>query len=575
MALRVWLPLNGNINNYGISDAVVTNNGATVDNNGKIGKCYSFNGSSAKISTQINLTPEMSFCVWVKFNSIQNFVIDARNSSGQGYQPIYISSTGVQIYSSGSPSGGYVNYSFSTGIWYHIVVSYSNNKGYLYVNGMLVGTVGAASLTLNNSILTIGSRYSSERYLNGKLNDVRVYDHALSSKEVKEISKGLCLHYKLAGHGCPNLLTNTGPNDSGWGINQSGGTFTKTITNDCTTFNVTTRATLWFLYYHILPTSVRNSLKVNTTYTYSFEAKSNTNFNLGISLLSGNGTNPMSNQKGIAILGDNQWHKYSVQLTTIADFSTLTQSDQYFYMSGGNVISTTNFRNAKLEEGSIMTPWCPHTSDGLYTALGYNQSIEEDLSGYGNNGVITGSLIPIENSPRYSYAAQRKDLNSYITVPKIFNNNSFTISCWAFASTWETDYFICSIKDITDSWFANIGCNGGKVSQFAVFESNKAIYHCTGTRIANGWHHFVGTFNGTTAKLYIDGVLISSATRSNNTAYTSNISRLYSSSFIGAVSDFRIYATALSDADVLELYNTSLSIDNVGNMYAYEFKEIE
>ena len=82
MALRVWLPLNGNINNYGISDVTVTNNGATIDNNGKIGKCYSFNGSSAKISTPINLTPEMSFCVWVKFNSVQNFVIDARNSSG-------------------------------------------------------------------------------------------------------------------------------------------------------------------------------------------------------------------------------------------------------------------------------------------------------------------------------------------------------------------------------------------------------------------------------------------------------------------------------------------------------------
>jgi hypothetical protein len=29
------------------------------------------------------------------------------------------------------------------------------------------------------------------------MNDVRIYDHALSTKEVEEIAKGLVLHYKL------------------------------------------------------------------------------------------------------------------------------------------------------------------------------------------------------------------------------------------------------------------------------------------------------------------------------------------------------------------------------------------
>ena len=38
---------------------------------------------------------------------------------------------------------------------------------------------------------------ASGTYLNGFLNDVRIYDHCLSDKEVEEISKGLVLHYKL------------------------------------------------------------------------------------------------------------------------------------------------------------------------------------------------------------------------------------------------------------------------------------------------------------------------------------------------------------------------------------------
>ena len=45
MSLQVWLPLNGDLKNQGLDDITVTNNGATIDDNGKIGKCYSFDGS--------------------------------------------------------------------------------------------------------------------------------------------------------------------------------------------------------------------------------------------------------------------------------------------------------------------------------------------------------------------------------------------------------------------------------------------------------------------------------------------------------------------------------------------------
>ena len=51
MALQIWLPLNGDLHNQGLNNNITaTNNGATVNNNGKIGKCYQFGTAASNIS---------------------------------------------------------------------------------------------------------------------------------------------------------------------------------------------------------------------------------------------------------------------------------------------------------------------------------------------------------------------------------------------------------------------------------------------------------------------------------------------------------------------------------------------
>ena len=71
-----------------------------------------------------------------------------------------------------------------------------------------ITTTTLAERTKTNSKIRIGRDYRSspgQTYFTGCLNDFRIYDHALSAKEVEEIAKGLVLHYKLDEPN-PNLL---------------------------------------------------------------------------------------------------------------------------------------------------------------------------------------------------------------------------------------------------------------------------------------------------------------------------------------------------------------------------------
>ena len=126
MSLQVWLPLNGDLHNQGLSSITITNNGATVDNNGKIGKCYYFNSSNQKMTGTFSSSVSSaigSLACWVKFNSLPStsgwFCLMHLGASG-GFAAcrlgIYFEkAAGINISVDGSSTGAnYKAYSFST-----------------------------------------------------------------------------------------------------------------------------------------------------------------------------------------------------------------------------------------------------------------------------------------------------------------------------------------------------------------------------------------------------------------------------------------------------------------------------
>jgi len=83
-----------------------------------------------------------------------------------------------------------------------------------------------------------------------------------------------------------------------------------------------------------------------------------------------------------------------------------------------------------------------------------------------------------------------------------------------------------------------------------------------GTNTLNAWHHIVGTFDGTNARLYVNGVAVASAALPSgyqpNTRGSVEIGQAEPGSnyyFPGQIQDAAVYTTVLSPTQVQRHYS--------------------
>ena len=218
MSLQVWLPLNGTLDNIGCSGVTVTNNGATVDNSGKIGKCYYFSGSTWITMTmpeEMTTIKNTSVCAWIK--STGTVVALGGISHDGGADKAHMT-----LYTSGWQFGGGSGYKYvsggtiaNTSVWHHVCCTLDDTTITTYLDGTKVTskTLTEAGVTVTDitsaNFLEIGCDHpGGNEFLTGYVNDFRVYSHCLSAAEVKEISQGLVLHYKLDDLLSGNMIKN-------------------------------------------------------------------------------------------------------------------------------------------------------------------------------------------------------------------------------------------------------------------------------------------------------------------------------------------------------------------------------
>lgn len=633
MSLQVWLPLNGNLNNQGLSGmtfSYVNNNGKlSVNSSGKLGKCYERTASAYadlyRSNTKINLSGDISMCCWAYVSSTigdtANGLVTNHShvdNTGVGITVKQVSTSDYRIScNTGTGSGRtYCTYYGTTNIknaWHHLALTYDKTSKVLKL-----WVDGKCEYTLSNYVNASKDDYidlfnwSTTYYTSGdfrpvcKLNDVRIYDNCLSTKEIKEISKGLVLHYKLTGHGSDNLFVNSHFDSryqvTVWDTSKNGnycadnwGGYNGGVGNPSTVYhthlelkdneyayNYTKDANNDWLG---IAQTITGRVSAGSTYTFSCELYrvSGTNYVHGGFYTKAN-SSATSNSFVASFSSpsfpvDGKWHKYSATMTIPSDAYLSNGVSFYIYgHSGGN--GTFLMRHPKLEAGSVATSWCVSSSDSIYSTLSANRSVEYDLSGNKYNGTKSGNISALDSSPRYNSCTYMRASDAKIRTTLTTSGfaNSFTISWWSNISdmsgkmAWGfSDGNRLNVYPAT--YFCwNTGDGGSNP-----FKNNGTSVSCSPYNGA--WHHYAVTGNGSVNILYIDGKEVGrSTTYKGITGSTIYISGWDSGTNYawsgGSISDFRIYATALSASDIKELYNSPISITNKGSIMCGELMEI-
>jgi hypothetical protein len=206
------------------SDSSGSGNTGTLTNGptwttGRINGAVNFDGGNDRIDLGSNLSilqnvSQASLTAWVNANSFVAYPVIVANSIGNGAAT---STSRAELFLNGSnvSCGGragdgeseqavITTAALNGGTWYHLacLIDYANDTATVYINGVAQAMTGTISFTAGSTANTasrsnaIGAEENGgSNWFDGKIDDVRIYNRALTANEVSQIyggSTGTC-----------------------------------------------------------------------------------------------------------------------------------------------------------------------------------------------------------------------------------------------------------------------------------------------------------------------------------------------------------------------------------------------
>ncbi len=158
-------------------------------------------------------------------------------------------------------------------------------------------------------------------------------------------------------------------------------------------------------------------------------------------------------------------------------------------------------------------------------------------------------------------------VDDFIQLGEPISYTQHTISTWVKVTNSGSSKTIIDARDGNDDGIRIFSSS----AEVLTYQLNTSDITSGSALSVDEWHHIVATYDGTTQKLYIDGLLVDSATTTQEVSVTTNAkigARNFDDravEFLGKIDELAIYDRALTAAEVTEIYRIKYGANLVQN----------
>lgn len=568
-------------------------NGGTFDGTGDYVTVSSITGNSS-----INTTAAWIYVVGVTSNN--QYIIDqgGNNNWIQVYNSRIRAGTNSSYYCDGSTT-------LTTNTWYHVARTFDGTTLRVFLNGVQDCSLAASGAV--PGAIRIGDYGGGGLALNGKMDETRIYNRALSPSEVTQLynfAPGPVAYYNFeegtgttANDRSGNANTGTLTNGPTWTTGKYGKALNFDGTDDCVIVGNSNSLT---------PTaggniSVSTWLKVashNSSYREIVRKSSGwfllLNTTNKIALSTSGAASEYDN--GYAFPADNAWH----YVTGTFDGSTIK-----IYLDG---VQVTSYSGAALTADTTKLSIGSHNDNNtcstqfiigqiddvkIYNYARTQQQIVEDMNaghpppgspvgspvghwkfdeGYsttannsGNggstiNGTLTNMASPATSTSGWTQSGKvGKGLvfdgtNDYVAISdnSALSASNITVSAWVNPTVNGSNNMVVAKRETNFEYQFFVGDGAPNFTIFSGGTGTGTTATSSQTLSTGTWSHIVGTYDGATVKVYVNGRLTGSASSSyvmsdtNSPVYIGIDNTTTGRYFNGSVDEVKFYNFALT-----------------------------